>query len=296
MGARLPENLSVLYEKYGKEAIDGILPGDSFRVGDVEFVCKYSPESTGDRFFIVKPLELIEQYREVFRRFEGGTIFELGIAEGGSTALIALLAKPFKLIAIELEPHELGALTSFVDEHSLAGVVRPYYGVDQADRARLLEIVDAELGSAPLDLVIDDASHQLAATRSSFETLFPRLRPGGLFIIEDWRSDHVMLDSVATTLRDRSAAGRSESTPARGNPNGAWRQGKHAKKRAPLSQLAIELVLARAAIGDVVAEVSVDGFCLVVRRGDGPLDPQTFRVADLFTDYFGFLPKNVSGS
>jgi hypothetical protein len=29
--------------------------------------------------------------------------------------------------------------------------------------------------------------------------------------------------------------------------------------------------------------------------GEGTLDPGTLRVADLFSDYFGFLPKNVSG-
>ena len=75
----------------------------------------------------------------------------------------------------------------------------------------------------------------------------------------------------------------------------AAQRGETPKPKAPLSQLAIELVLARAALGDAVAEVSVNEFCLVVERGEGTLDPETFRVADLFTDYFGFLPKNVSG-
>src|SRR5207237_7250205 len=42
----------------------------------------------------------------------------------------------------------------------------------------------------PLDLVIDDASHQYEPTRSSFETLFPLLRTGGLYIIEDWAWAH----------------------------------------------------------------------------------------------------------
>ena len=37
-----------------------------------------------------------------------------------------------------------------------------------------------------LDLVIDDASHELHATKASFETLFPLLRSGGWYIIEDW--------------------------------------------------------------------------------------------------------------
>jgi hypothetical protein len=40
-----------------------------------------------------------------------------------------------------------------------------------------------------VDLVIDDASHLYPFTKGSFETLFPRLRPGGLYIIEDWSWD-----------------------------------------------------------------------------------------------------------
>jgi predicted methyltransferase len=35
-----------------------------------------------------------------------------------------------------------------------------------------------------LDLVVDDTSH-LGPTRASFNTLFPRLRPGGVYVIED---------------------------------------------------------------------------------------------------------------
>ena len=34
--------------------------------------------------------------------------------------------------------------------------------------------------------MLDDASHELDYTRASFNTLFPRLRSGGLYIIEDW--------------------------------------------------------------------------------------------------------------
>ena len=204
---RLPDNLELLYSAFSKEAIDGIFPGDSFVIDDVEFVCKYMPDSTAQRFFIVKPLELVDQYRELCERFAGGAIFELGIAEGGSTALLALLAQPNRLIAVDLEPQPLDALAEFAAAHQLSEVVRPYYGVDQGDRARLTEIVDSELGDTPLDLVFDDASHQLDLTRSSFETLFPRLRPGGLFVIDDWRADHIMRDAVIAQLRNPSAPG-----------------------------------------------------------------------------------------
>jgi hypothetical protein len=44
--------------------------------------------------------------------------------------------------------------------------------------------------SAPLDLVIDDASHIYGPTKASFQALFPLLRPGGLYLIEDWAWAH----------------------------------------------------------------------------------------------------------
>jgi hypothetical protein len=80
--------------------------------------------------------------------------------------------------------------TSWRRENQLEDTVRTYWGVDQADREQLTAIVDREFGDEPLDLVIDDASHLYAPTKASFEVLFPRLRPGGLYIIEDWATDH----------------------------------------------------------------------------------------------------------
>jgi hypothetical protein len=65
------------------------------------------------------------------------------------------------------------------------GRVTTHYGVDQEDRQRMNEIMAAEFPDG-LDLVIDDASHRYEPTKSSFETVFPFLRPGGIFVIEDW--------------------------------------------------------------------------------------------------------------
>ena len=108
--------------------------------------------------------------------FGGGTISNWH--RRGWQHRFALLAQPRKIIAVDLEPQPLTALTEFADAHGLSDVVRPFYGVDQSDSARLTEIVEAELGDTPLDLVIDDASHYLEPTRSSFET-FPAYDQAG---------------------------------------------------------------------------------------------------------------------
>lgn len=296
MNERLPDNLAILYAAFSEDAIDTILPGDTFHVDGVEFVCKYTPGSTADRFYIVKNLELVERYRQLSERFTGGAIVELGIAEGGSTALLALLARPEKLIAVDLEPMPLAALAEFIEIHGLSQVVRPHYGVDQGDRGHLGEIVDSELGDLPLDLVIDDCSHQFGLTRSSFETLFPRLRPGGLYVIEDWNADHVWRDGIRAALTDPTLPGYEErlhqlrarmADPERAEPD---------PPRDPLSRLAVELVVARSSITDAIAEVSVDEFWIVVRRGTADLDPATFRLSDQYTDHFGFVPPSAGSS
>ena len=50
---------------------------------------------------------------------------------------------------------------------------------------KLLSIVHKDF-NGQLDLVIDDASHLYTETKKSFEILFPLLKAGGLYVIEDW--------------------------------------------------------------------------------------------------------------
>jgi predicted O-methyltransferase YrrM len=287
---RIPDNLALLYDAFGEDAINGILPGDSFELEGVEFVCQYRPDSTAERFYIVKNLALVDRYRQLSERFSGSTIVELGIAEGGSTALLALQARPEKLIAVDLEPDPLRALSEFIETHGFGDVVRPYYGVDQSDREGLGALVDAELDGRPLDLVIDDCSHMFDPTRSSFETLFPRLRPDGLYIIEDWNADHVIRDSVRAYLSDTTAPDHEARQQAFRESYAEVAAAEASEAKEPLTRLAVELLVARSSLTDVIAEVSVDEFWIVVRRGPGAADPKTFRLSDNYTDYFGFVP------
>jgi predicted O-methyltransferase YrrM len=280
---RLSRNLTLLHAAFGAKRIGDLGSGARIEVDGVELVCAYEPGSTPERFYIVKPPALVARYQELCAAVEGGRVVELGIAEGGSTALIALLARPERLVAFDLEEHRVDALDTLIAERGWGDRVRPHYGVDQADRARLARIVDEELDGRPLDLVIDDCSHQLEPTRASFETLFPRLRPGGLYVIEDWRADHAMREAVAAAIRAEVAAGRhplrDASPPAEGSDVPAdWQ---------PLSRLAIELLLTRAGSGEVVEEVALDEFWLTVRRGPGELDLEGFRLADAYHDHFG---------
>ena len=91
--------------------------------------------------------------------------------------------------------------------------------------------------------MIDDASHLLAPTRSSFNCIFPRVRPGGWFVIEDWAWAHW--------------PGPYQS--------GEW------LARDPLSELIFELVMVVASHRDIVQSMRVEPGFAAIQRGPAAL-------------------------
>lgn len=260
-------------------------PGGRFRIGDVEFQCATSAHrSARGRFWIRKDRALVEEYLDLLDGFPKANVVELGIGDGGSVALTALLTEPKRLVAIELNPHRVEALDELIGDLGLSERVRLHYGVDQADRTRLGTIVEDEFAGEPLDLVIDDASHSLEETRASFETLFPRLRPEGQLLIEDWNHQHLLSRGIAEALArpDRPGLAEFERRLGEGPPE------------APLSRLVVELILAQAESDEFLTRVTIGPHWVAVRRGPATLDPGGFRLSDLYTDHLGLLPSEGS--
>lgn len=283
-----------------------------FRVDTTEYVTTMGSEPGRSDLCIKKPPALVEDTVAFFRGQRGANIVEVGISQGGSTALIAQIAEPAKLVAIELSADPVEPLERFLDETGRRGTVHPYYGIDQSDREVVPRIMDDEFGDEPIDVVTDDASHLLDLTRTTFEMLFPRLRPGGTYIIEDWNWEHVRAHAVAEALAHEQSPGHAafraelkQRLADRSSPEYAafetWfeQQAKDPDRTPPprlsarpLSILAMELLVARAWSGDVVSELVVRDFWVVVRRGPAELDPDTFRVADIVHDRFDLLPRH----
>jgi hypothetical protein len=231
----------------------------SFEIGDfedVEYVC--SPllqggfRSEPGRFCLVKPRSAVEPYERLLGDLSPRVIVEVGTYDGASTAFFAEIAQPDKLIGIDRRETRSVALDDFIARRGLSGVVSAYYGVDQGDAPRLREIVDTELEGRHVDLVVDDASHLLALTRRTFNTLFPCVRPGGVYLIEDWWWAHA--DASESLLIDE----------------------------VPMTVLVFELVMACAAAPGAIASITANRNWVVVERGGEPLDPESF---DLSTCY-----------
>lgn len=210
----------------------------------------------GEReFFIYKPRSLVERYVALIDELQPLQIVELGFMAGGSTMLFAELARPRRLVAVDREPRaeDRERVERCAAASGLAGVVRTFGEVDQADRRRLAEIVKGEFEGASLDLVVDDCSHLYEPTRESFNELFPRLRPGGVYAIEDWRWAH-------TPVGDE-------------HPEGLFTD------QVPLTRLLFEIALAIPGAPGVIADVSIELDLALIRRGEATVDPAAFDIS-----------------
>ena len=169
--------------------------------------------------------------------------------------------------------------------------MRPRYGVDQSDRARLHQIVADDLGGEPIDVVFDDCSHLLDLTSASFDALFPFVRPGGIYVIEDWNLDLVFREAFAGALRDEGSPENAELAEAirQSLRDRATLASPPPPPKPPLARLALELSLACATANDVIAGVAVDEHWITVRRGPAEVSADTFTLEGLYVDHFNLL-------
>ena len=228
---------------------------DEFMIDGVSYrmwnTIREQPAPEAGQMLILKPRVFVERYVELVERMRPRNIVELGILAGGSTAFLAQIARPDRLVAVDLSTERVAALEQFIDAHGLRRSVSAHYGVDQSDTEQLTDLVVQEFAGAPLDLVVDDASHLLGPTRASFNCLFPRLRPGGAYLVEDWAWAHIGLD-LAEDLREA----------------------------VPLSVFVLELVLGCASAPKLIADVTVQRGWALVQRGPATVDPASFNVSE----------------
>ena len=120
----------------------------------------------------------LRRYEEYFRPLldKPVRLLELGIYKGGSLLLWRDYFPRGVIVGLDLNPVTLDDPT---------GRIRVYQGMQQ-DTA-LLDRIAEETAPEGFDVIIDDCSHIGELTRLSFWHLFDNhLKPGGLFVIEDW--------------------------------------------------------------------------------------------------------------
>jgi hypothetical protein len=123
-------------------------------------------------------------YDRLFRhlKYRPIRLLEIGIGGyesslGGRSLLAWRAYFPFaRIVAFDIEP-----------KPGLAGGRVTIYQADQTSMPDLNRIAAKE---GPFDIVIDDGSHLNAHQIFTFHALFPAVRPGGLYIVEDVQTSY----------------------------------------------------------------------------------------------------------
>jgi SAM-dependent methyltransferase len=163
-----------------------------FTVDGVKFLCSlddYTRKTDNDRIVILKDRGSLETYRQVLGNTRVRNVLEFGILEGGSAVLFTMLLELEKFVGIDNRDSARG-IEPFLARHEVGKKIKFHFSVSQSDERPVREFITSEFASGPIDLIIDDASHQYGHTKRTFEIAFPYLRPGGLYVIEDWGWPH----------------------------------------------------------------------------------------------------------
>jgi hypothetical protein len=227
--------------------------------------------TTPDRVAILKDSRLLRQYLDFLAHHSTNNMLELGIWQGGSPLFYGLATDVKKVVALDIINKDVApdltgqdpvlpftyrnpAIEQIIQKRKLADKVKLNFGVSQADPVAVKAIMDREFGGEPIDLVIDDASHHYDLSRRSFEIIFPRLREGGLYIIEDWQWAHLDVAGYQT--------------------------GEIFGDQPALSNLIFELLIAYGSHPDMFWNMVVRDWFVAVQRGSKPL-PDDFRLDDV---------------
>ena len=196
---------------------------------------------------LAKPWAFVESELQALSGLNVRRMLEIGVKEGGSAVLWALLLPVERYVGVDIRPLEI-AFPSDVRNHPRWRAIRLYGNTSQDDREAIERIFDNEF-DGPLDLIIDDASHQYELTRKAFEICFPKLRKGGIYLIEDW---------------------------AWAQNDGPWSSATHPwHDRPSLANLVLRLVLLAASHRDIISRMEVRRQFVTVVRGPG-------RIGDTF--------------
>jgi hypothetical protein len=235
---------------------------DHLQVGGTHFFLTLDPktwkeQSTSDRFVLLKNKAMIQSFLR-FAPERVDNIIDLGFFKGGSVALYQELFSPARMVGLDLRSRRIDGLDRFIAQHSLGEKVRTYYDTDQGDLEGLDRIVRENFGDEPLDLVVDDCSHTYEMTKASLNMLLPRLRAGGLYVIEDWDWAHW--------------PGEQWQGPAN----------QYAAEENPLSKLILELVMVVGSRPDLISEMTVLNSQVYLTRGGEAVADAGFDISESY--------------
>ena len=167
-----------------------VAPPPPLKLGELAAAARATDKGPGQHNYT-------ELYERLFLEWKNEpiTIFEIGIADGGSLAMWQEYFPKSRIFAVDILPK------SQFD----TARVKTFVG-DQANRAQLKTAID-HAGEA--HVLIDDGGHTMEQQQVSLGYLFRHVRPGGYYVIEDvhtslpalWKGYGVERSGANSTLR-----------------------------------------------------------------------------------------------
>lgn len=132
-----------------------------------------------------------QYYSQLFKdkRKEIKAVLEIGIGNGGSLKLWRLYFPNAQIYGLDMNEND--GLMDFGDR-----VTCYFFSQDEAEKLELT------FKNKELEVIIDDASHEENRTLTSLNVLFPVMKKGGYYIIED------MNEKISTKILDWVFANR----------------------------------------------------------------------------------------
>ncbi len=210
----------------------------------------FSKRTGPDGVVLLKSKDWIEMYCDLVEREQVRKVLELGVWQGGMSVFLPSFEPALRYMAVDFSAEITPLRAIIADLPNIRDRVRIDFRTSQSDPSLPARVAEY-FGSSELDLVTDDASHMYDESRRSFELLFPLLRPGAPYIVEDWAwahwSNYQPHDSLAY--------------------------------QPSLSNLLFEISILAASAPDIVASVEVKSAMFIVRRGPAKIS-EGWRMSD----------------
>lgn len=211
-------------------------------------------------FILMKDALNVATYEEQLEGRKFDDVLELGVMKGGSCAFFEALLRPKNHLAIDVYQFQGDGLSELRD--AVAKSDRAFqidYETDQTNIERIKDLWRSMTGkdSVAFDLIVDDASHSYPLSLKSFNGLFPLLRPGGVYALEDWGWAHW---------------------------NGPWQDEQHGDFKDPsLSNLVVHAAFAVTGGSGMVESVRVTPNAAFITRGPA-VAPAGYDVTDTYVN------------
>jgi len=134
---------------------------------------------TGDKM-VIKMDHYLDVYPRILRGWSGRnlTFLEIGVYKGGSLDLWkGFFGDQARLTFIDIDP-------------ACKALEIPGTHIEIGDQSDAAFLTDLAARRGPFDLIIDDGGHKMNQQLTSFQTLWPHLVDGGLYVVEDTHTSY----------------------------------------------------------------------------------------------------------